>query len=477
MRWMLLLGKVAALSGAIGTLCWGGVSLVREFSARHDALVRVAIRLPQAREAARQAGLLSEEAPLAAPPPDILDEDNAALLYEVIDAELRGRNEGKLPESKDLIAYTFPSRRNDRNRAAARQLLQDHADVLQMATQAAEKPFCAFAIAPDADLSVADNLFWTQYFLLDLTVAQAVLASEEQRPLEALRLLERALHIGRHIGARGDLEGLAGQALGQHFVFRVLTSVLRENEDRVDKMAVGVTRLLDEPAITVSSVRARLAPATALAQRRVQEWRQKPFSTDETEALLEYNRVWRTLYDLDRYLGRQEWTDGTETLMLEYVTGLSRALDTVQASGHMYDAWSTLRDTDIAFRKRYEGVVPQRALPSRMVYTLESVMDADCHRALARATFRLLLAQKNTGVLPESIPGPPIPDPFSPDQGPLRLVRNEEGEPVLYSVGENGTDEGGSRQRAPGRTRGPAEDVCVVFPAPDPVTLLDEFAE
>jgi hypothetical protein len=120
---------------------------------------------------------------------------------------------------------------------------------------------------------------------------------------------------------------------------------------------------------------------------------------------------------------------------------------------------------DRAFREDHRDI-PRRALPLRYASLPQAVLFAETRRAVASATLRLYDASESDASTDASvIPGEPIPDPFSPSGDALRLVVTPRGRRLLYSVGTNGTDEGGSLRRMSG-TRGPTEDLVFRLEAP-----------
>ena len=456
-------GAVVLASSVFAGLGWGSLSVGQEMIEQSESLVRVAVLLPERRETARQLGLYPARPNAAALTP-VADEQNAAVLYEVLDAQIRAENDGDLPPAGELVAFLNFNRRTDKNRAAVRKLLERSEDLLRGVREAASRPRCRFTLPADAEASADDNLVWTQGYLVRLVLADAVCAVEDGRVEPALRSLDVALRIGRHAAERGDYDGLSCRAAAQGGAFAALAELTRTAGDRLPGLRPWIEGLLSDTPIGPDALRAAVSPTVRDTLDGLEQWRDKPFDILEGEFLLDYDPAWRALYELDRRLTRREWTDGMESLALDYFCAAYTVLETSPPSS-VRDAWTALRDMDRAFREDHRDI-PRRALPLRYASLPQAVLFAETRRAVARATLRLYDASESDATTDASvIPGEPIPDPFSPSGDALQLVVTPRGRRLLYSVGTNGTDEGGSLRRMNG-TRGPTEDLVFRLDAP-----------
>jgi len=189
--------------------------------------------------------------------------------------------------------------------------------------------------------------------------------------------------------------------------------------------------------------------ATLLSTRKSRE---EPYDTKD-DMFLDYNRLWRWLDRLDFHLARKEWNDGEEAVVLHYYSNLEKCL-LESESLPPYALWRTVDAYDARFSREMDDIkIPSWSAPAFSSSLLRRDLYCHLHFAASQVILEIQRFRQIHGHFPHSLAelGVPIPnDPFSPKPQQLRYKRGQDGVYILYSLGENGVDDGGRKKRLRG---------------------------
>lgn len=386
---------------------------------------------------------------LANVPPMPADDDNAAVLYRRIFAELdadRLEDAAAVQErlADDPLAADTP---------AAADILARLAPTLRLIRQAADRPICRFTrdwTRPSIDMLLPEIHGLRQAArLLSLAARRA---ADEGRPKEAIADVVRLRRMARHAANEplliSGLVGLALDALADDTLVAILPTLRPGDAAKLD--TVGLTGepfdaarwLLGEQAFGLAMfgglATGAVPPADLFGETDVVAAETGPPWDPGLGFGLPY-RVFLLPADLAGY----------RHVMNEVTHSLTEA-------DHSWSATkATIEALEAEIRAHPPGIFTRLMMPTFQPVT-EALTRAQVRRdataVLVAATRQRLAA----GSLPESLDSlipaslPAVPrDPFAADRPPLRFTAGSD-RLTVYSVGPDGEDDGGPRAAADG---------------------------
>uniref|UniRef100_UPI0037521FFE hypothetical protein n=1 Tax=Armatimonas sp. TaxID=1872638 RepID=UPI0037521FFE len=392
------------------------------FGCRKDAPVSSA-SLPEALAAAKREGLTTDWHELEMKP--VPKERNAALVY--VDAEKAYK---KLPE---------PQRKTDGELLAAAQktdalapaqaVLKRQAFLLKLAEKAAALP----GYSMERDWSKGLGTPFPEYAvarqMVRLLGVRALRASEAGKPFEALADLERAAQIGRHIGSEPTLIAMLVHVACATIADRAFIKILQRHGGKSE---------------VLSAARQTAATFGPTPDLRFSYRAELPFQLMEVANMRQGKP----------FLPDPEKPEDDSQEMMDLVKNNPQLATHWEQSTVWY--WRRVyqelaRNESLTLAARMEALLAplekRRSRSDYFVLSLAPVMSQaatklqkwNAQAALREATLDLLETRLKTGTFSEK---PTLPaDPF--DDESLRYRRTGAGF-VLYSLAENGKDDGGS---------------------------------
>ena len=395
------------------------------FGCRKDAPVSSA-SLPEALAAAKREGLTTDWHELEMKP--VPKEHNAALVY--VDAEKAYK---KLPEpQRKTDGELLVAAQKTDALAPAQAVLERQAFLLKLAEKAAALP----GYAMERDWSKGLGTPFPEYAvarqMVRLLAVRALRASEAGKPLEALADLERAAQIGRHIGSEPTLIAMLVHVACATIADRAFIKILQRHGGKSEVLSAA------------RQTAATFGPAPDL---RFSYRSELPFYLMEVANMRQGNSF---------FLNPDKPEDGLKE-MIELVKNNPQLTAYWESSTVWY--WRRVyqelrRNEPPTLAARMEALLAplekRRSRSDYFVLIIAPVMSQaaskvqlwHAQKVLREATVSLLEARLKTGTFPESPTLPP--DPF--DDEPLRYRRTGAGF-VLYSLAENGKDDGGSDEK------------------------------
>jgi len=412
-RWVKLGLWLVGLAGAVGI----GL-LLDTLRERDSRLPRLALTLPEERKRARQAGLPRTLAQVRPPRFPFGGPNAAPLLREAVE-----HLPAWTPEERAVVRryLDLNTESLERDRPTLEALLDRSADSVGLVRQSLGMPLCDFgwdSLSTDDDWKQRrEVLLGLDRFALTLQVFALGSRSKPELALSVLGVVER---LTRRLTQEGGMLVWQSRAAHTQYAARLLALLAREHPELTPEV---------ERQLRVWSV-----PSEALDQAwRLQCVKEQGDATrarvrtykPENEPFLDYNPLWRELDRLDHRLGWQLYADATETINLRYWRRVQECLRAERGRG-LAARWRALKALDQEEDARGTAI-PGYWYPQRYSGHAAQLVLAD----LALQFVQLELTMRRTGTHPEAL------DPFS---GKPLLWK----ESVVYSVGPDGHDDGGT---------------------------------
>lgn len=385
-----------------------------------------ALSLTEALAAAKREGLTTDWRELKMKP--VPAERNAALIFVEADKAYQ-----KLPQSqRDADGLLLVAAQKTGALALARPVLERQSALLKLAEKAAALPGYSMERDWSKGLSTPFPEYAVARQMARLLTVRALLASEAGKPLEALADIEHATQIGRHIGSEPTLIAMLVHIACASLTDRSFIKILQRHGEKAGVLsAAHKVNLAFGPAPDLRfSFRSEL-PSQIMGVANMRQG--KPFLADDEKP-----------------------DDGSKEMIAIVKNSPQIATDwetsTVWYWRRVYQELT--RNEPLTLAARMEALLaPLAKRHSRSDYfvlILAPVMSQaavkvqhwNAQKVLREAMLSLLEARLKTGAFPEkpTLPG----DPF--DDEPLRYRREGKGF-TLYSLGENGKDNGGSDEK------------------------------
>ena len=364
------------------------------------------------------------------------DEDNAAMLYlQMIDVST--------PEGDDYWNQTrhfdaLFAGYDDFDRELAREYLDARSELLTLVERAAILPH----YRPDKDWSNPVALVLPELQIARQTskalVARAMLSLEDGDVEAALADLHRVLLISNHMA---DIEIIIG-----HFVASSIRSIYSR----------GVELMVTFPEADEAFLRGVLS--------HIDDW---PASVDWTQALRceAYSGVWtmQHLEELQEIYGvKWEWEDGAPKDARDWAsvsyhlpkTRFDAARLSLKHWINVLDSYDPSSSDAMSWARGIDAKLPtgsgfwhgSEMLVSDQAYPIEAAIEVGIRMSAARevlkSTLEVLLAMRRTSTDPLEDIG------IDPWTGTSLLFKKTADGFKIYSVGRNGSDDGGARERA-----------------------------
>jgi hypothetical protein len=257
--------------------------------------------------------------------------------------------------------------------------------------------------------------------------AAAIVEHEHHADGEALRRLEQILSIGRSLDGDhtliGHLVGLSIQSIGNSGIEYLAPSLQLDSPDA--RARVSELTQLQDRKVRDSSATLGLRGEYTFVQQIIQDsgqnaWWIRPLGIDECR---------RTMHTFSSYV--DSWADNWPECNRHLNSAMASAINysrqmsslelvAIGTSNNTLDPRGYFRQQ---FRTATDAAAAQLLLASRMYLFKQGVYP-----------------QAARDVVPEFLAAVPI-DPFSSEHAPMRYRLDARG-PTIWSVGENGTDEG-----------------------------------
>ena len=413
-------------------LKWGGITLV---SSPVVGILTLSISGPglleRQREAARREGipLLPED---LRPNPPIPDAQNAGPLLKELT-----RRYNALPEKEshdwDATYDSFGKNLDDpKARAAFQASLVRYADLVHLAEDATARPHCDFAY----DWSQGMNLEFPEFAIVRrfgrLFTARASLATDSS---QAWADVARCAKLGNLMGQTpcliAALVSVALHAIADKSYIATLKRFGPSPQARETLAAFG-----PPPKPTVYFQGEVVACATTLEQLRAGKLKDM---ADEDGGAFIGGAVWKNL----SFVAPVAVPFWEKQLLLFWREAFAKARDAERTGD--YEGLGTWFDATMKVWERDKLNLPQNLLvlilaPVFSQATNKTHLHTQAQRHLRESALALLEEKAKTSSFPDS---PTLPtDPFSPGKQPLRYRKEGTG-CVLYSIGQDHTDDGG----------------------------------
>ncbi len=392
---------------------------------RREALVSSG-SLAEALSDAKREGLTTDWHELVMKP--VPKQRNAALVYIEAEKVYKTLPEAQRKADTELLSSALKTG----ILAPAQPVLERQSALLKLAEKAAALPEYSMARDWSKGLSTPFPEYLTARYMVRLLAVRSLFANEAGKPFEALADLERATRTGRHIGSEPTLIAMLVHVACASAAHAAFIKILQRHGDKADVLAA--TRRTMAAFGPVPDLRFSYRSELPFQIMEVANMRQgRPFIPDPDKP-----------------------EDGSKEMMELVKTNPQIATDwetsTVWYWRLVYQELARNEPLTLAIRME-EILKPLERRRSRSDYYVliiapvmsqaaVKVQQWSAQAALREATLSLLEARLKTGAFPEK---PTLPtDPF--DDEPLRYRRDGKGF-ILYSLGENGNDDGGSEEK------------------------------
>lgn len=436
-KWLWLLLPALVL---VGAAVWFGF----RFVTRLAEYPRVADTLPAELSAARRNGLPLSPADLR-PSPPVLPSQNAAPLYRRIDAAFRARQSLADADGATAGAFLRPNGRGA-NRQKVRAALARWEPQMRLAEQAAGRAGCDFARDWKLGPSLLLPEFASMRLLARFLAARAILESKAGRPDAALRTIAVGAKVGRHMSANplaiALLMHLAVQAIMDRSFIRVV--VMNKDRPGILRLAADTNRAFGPPPNLRHALSGEVVMCNIMS-----------------EMLRDRSKPRPPLSFLSSSGGaRQIAGDAWQARMLSYWRRVFAALrangDDMPALSHALKALADQQDAN-ANKPTYEMGALLMPVFSKIPLKM---MQGEEQARLRQTLLALVLYRQKTGGYPSNLAALSSPAPSDIFTGRPPLYRKTADGFLLYSVGEDGRDDGG--KSFPGKA---ALDIVVSDPA------------
>jgi len=419
----LVFGAIIALGAWAGTVILGAESETVEW----------ALRLPREQERAKKAGVYPPFPEQAVQHPDT--GPNAADEYERLDAIIRVMSpDDNVPRLGTLLQFVDQDRRKPENRRDAEACLQRYRSLLPQAAHTATFRNCQFrATRPEEGFTSGVRV---ATFLGLLHLVEAVHCNEHHRPVDTLAHAMIAIRIGRQIeyqaaygsfGLGYELEAVA---------YRVLIEGLTVPDIRSRRALAAVIRsrliVTEDDPLPATQLLCDIRSEMVDTHNFLDTLRQRKFSP-KNYPFANYSLMTRYLNRLDFYLSTRAGLDSDEAELCYDAARMAQILQPLKDEKRPYPVlqaaqwWELHRDR--ALPRGIYGIPWEVVMLQRM--------DRDVRRGQMVAILRRLADSQA-----------PLPDdPYAPKAGvPLRERLLPDGHRVIYSIGNDGRDDGGDKK-------------------------------
>lgn len=437
-KWLWLLLPALVL---VGAAVWFGF----RFVTRLAEYPRVADTLPAELSAARRDGLPLSPADLR-PSPPVPPSQNAAPIYRQIDVAFRAR-QSLADADGETAAAALRRSATEADKQKVRAALARWEPQMRLAETAAGRTGCDFARRWELGPELEYTEFPSMRRLARFFAVRALLDSDAGRPDAAFRSIAVGAKIGRHAATDPTAIGLLMQIAIGAIMNREFQRVVVANKNRPDilRLASQATRAFGPPPdlrhalrgeVVMGRVAVDMIPRGGPSAKRVSSGRRlgEKWAADAFDARL-----------------LSDWRQAFAALKADQTNlpAAYRALKTLDEQQAAHDQEPTYEVNGI--------VIP---VFSRLVL---KVMHGEEFARLRQTLLALVAFRQKTGGYPSALAA--LPSPVPPDiftGRPPRYRKTSDGF-LLYSVGEDGRDDGGkthSEERGKG-----APDIVVSDPA------------
>lgn len=446
-KWLFVLLPALILVGLAVWFVGGWLNRLAEYP-------RVAATLPAELSAARREKLPLAPADLR-PSPPVPASQNAAPLYRQIDAAFRARQSLADADGETAGAFLRPTWRSV-DRRKVRAALARWEPQMRLAETAAGRTGCDFARDWAQGPSVEVPEFESMRRMARFLAVRAILEGEAGRPDLALRTIAVGAKIGRHMSADPTAIAMLMHLAVQAIMNRAFQRVVLTYKDRPDvlRLAAETNRQFGPPPNLRHALSGEVVICNVMMKmiRHDIQGGEPPLLT----RLLGSQQF--------RHNIRQGISDAFEARMLSYWRQVFVAL---RANGD--DLPAVTRDLKaLGDREHAHAGEPTYEMNALLmpVYATNiplKVMHGEELARLRQTLLALVAVRQKTGGYPanlDALPSPVPPDIFT---GRPPIYRKTSDGFLLYSVGEDGRDDGGkthSEEKGKG-----APDIVVSDPA------------
>ncbi|MES2460503.1 MAG: hypothetical protein V4671_07955 [Armatimonadota bacterium] len=450
--WLTLIGVFAFI--VLGTM----LTLLYRIGKRFDKeYAPVAATLPAELASAKKEGLPTTLAEMR-PNPPVSTTENAAPLYRKMTAlykkESGGDTEKAFFEAHPEVLKETP--RSTKDDQAIREFLQTRAAFLQITEQAAQKPRCDFARDWSGGLDVAFPEYPVMRASARLLMLRAALLSDENQPGLALQDVARAANIARHTGSDPTVINALVKIAIQTIAHRRFIEILQRHgaDPAVLPAAREAAKALSDPI----DVRRAFSGEMVLAGETFKEIRNSP---DFTERMRRQGLRIPTSNPQVQQQIADAWQSRSVAYWRKFHSRLSASGGDMLAFEKALKSIQDEEDTN-RFAPGYE----MNAILTYVFLEMPSkLMQAQASNHLRQEMLGLLEYKQKTGAFPEALNDLPKTtvrtDPFT--NQPLKYKKMDNGF-VLYSVGNNRKDDGGSKKSIKQGNSNRPEDIVVSYP-------------
>lgn len=406
-------------------------------------VIQTAKRLPAVRESAKEIGF-----PLSArdirPNPPIPAAQNAAAHYRRADTIYKRHDRDKaLPDNWS----DYPrSNRAEANRKAAQEALERSRELLKLADEAASLPHCDFNRPWDqgAETVLMPEFAVMRQFVRLLGV-QATLRMDANNPMGAIVPLRTAATIARHVSEDPSLIALLVCIALVALIDGRLMELLQRYGNRNDVLQAA--EALQKQLVGIIDLRRTFRGEAFFMLPSLEHHRQGKRDLSKIEQMEETESVRKTPTPFAAPNVRKVYADAWEVRYLEFWE---------QVLSRMAKPETTLRVLEKTMKTLASTHAAQmRSQPQKLSYLITAIvaplfpgavvqtLRTEATTRVRQAAITALKLRLNSGQFPSSLPNLPL-DPFT--DRPLIYRRTVSGF-LLYSLGVNGTDEGGDAQR------------------------------
>lgn len=407
---------------------------------RIRAFAPVAASLPAELDAARKEGLPLDPADLR-PTPPVPAELNAAPLYRKIDALWNRNAKANRDADNDALSAVARPAHNETDRSKAREVIQRNTEIVRLAERASILPRCDFQRPYEEGPNMKLPEYGTARTLARFFAARAILESDAGKPEAALADIAAGARIGRHVGEDPIMIAMLVRIAIDAIMDRAYRQVIIAYRDRPDVLRLAARTSAEfgaAPKLIVSLGSDVIMGRVAIQMMRSDQFEDKRFRSI-MRAMGEKSSTHAAVVNM--------MCDAWEARLFSYWRRYHAVL---RESGDdllvQYQRSKTLGDQEMAHdgQPTYELAAILNPVYS---HAMATVVGDETLRRLRRVTLDLLTYRLHRHAFPKTLEGLPGRTPDDPFTNHPLLYRLTPKGCIVYSVGENFKDDGGSSEK------------------------------
>ncbi len=373
--------------------------------------------------------------------PPVPDADNAALIYQQMYRSFRTKSKQVSALEKDALNITSLTATPNEiaaNLGAARELIRLTQLEFVLMEQAAQKPDCDFKRPWEQGAALLLPEYADMRKMTRLLVIKAELLDKDGKPLEALKQIEMGGALVRHLGKEPILIGMLVQIAVESILDREWHRLVNRHAGDAAFLAraTEVDRAFGELPSLKNSLRGEVwFGISAIESMKNGTYKEENYglSDEEKAKMPKLNPKMASLYEKNHLI---HWRKVFK--MLD-----AAGNDTAKASRFLVQ---DEEDIKAAVKADPQGQAMNAMLTPVFSQTGKKVVQIDAMRRMRVLKIELLKYRAAHGAFPKDLSAFNAKTATDPFAGKPFIYRVEGKGYILYSVGENGVDDGGQRK-------------------------------